>query len=122
VEEFLFQPSEACQRWSADRRQNRQTPMTPSQRARKRKARPKRTPRDHYTVDTYYKAVARACVLAKVPHWHPNQLRHTRATEIRRRAGLDAARAVLGHRSPGITATYAELDQALASEVMAAMG
>ncbi|MFT3880607.1 MAG: site-specific integrase [Gemmatales bacterium] len=35
--------------------------------------------------------------------WAPNQLRHTRATEIRQRYGLDQARAVLGHSTPIIT-------------------
>jgi hypothetical protein len=54
--------------------------------------------------------------------WHPNQLRHAKATEIRREAGLDAARAVLGHRSPSITETYAELDMGKAAEVMERLG
>ena len=57
-----------------------------------------------------------------VPHWHPNQLRHTKATEIRREAGLDAARVVLGHRSPQITEIYAEIDLNKAAEVMARLG
>jgi integrase len=57
-----------------------------------------------------------------VPCWHPHQLRHTKATEIRREAGLDAARAVLGHRSPQITETYAEIDINKAAEVMAKLG
>jgi hypothetical protein len=54
--------------------------------------------------------------------WHPNQLRHAKATEIRREAGLDAARAVLGHRSPVITETYAEQDMATAAAVMERLG
>jgi integrase len=54
--------------------------------------------------------------------WHPHQLRHTKATEIRKEAGLDAARAVLGHRSPQITEVYAELDIGKASEVMERFG
>jgi hypothetical protein len=57
-----------------------------------------------------------------VPHWHPHQLRHTKATEIRREAGLDAARAVLGHRSPKVTEVYAEIDVNKAAEVMAKLG
>ena len=59
---------------------------------------------------------------AGVPHWHPNQLRHTKATEIRRDAGLDAARVVLGHRSPQMTEVYAEIDVNKAAEVMARLG
>jgi integrase len=54
--------------------------------------------------------------------WHPHQLRHTKATEIRKEAGLDAARAVLGHRSPQITEVYAELDTEKAMKVMAKLG
>jgi integrase len=54
--------------------------------------------------------------------WHPHQLRHTKATEIRREAGLDAARAVLGHRSPAVTEVYAELDMGKAAEVMERLG
>jgi len=67
-------------------------------------------------------AIAAACEKAGVPHWHPNQLRHTKATEIRREEGLDASRVVLGHRSPQITETYAEIDTKKAIEVMAKMG
>ena len=58
----------------------------------------------------------------KAHRWHPNQLRHTKATELRREFGLDAARAVLGHRSPQITEVYAELDMNRASEVMEKLG
>jgi integrase len=57
-----------------------------------------------------------------VPHWHPHQLRHTKATEVRKEAGLDAARAVLGHRSPVITEHYAELDVSKAADVMERLG
>jgi integrase len=54
--------------------------------------------------------------------WAPNQLRHTKATEIRRVAGLDAARAVLGHRSPQVTEVYAEVDLDKAAAVMERLG
>jgi integrase len=58
----------------------------------------------------------------KAHRWHPNQLRHAAATEIRREAGLDAARAVLGHRSPQITEVYAEIDVRKAAAVMEKLG
>jgi integrase len=58
----------------------------------------------------------------KAHRWNPHRLRHTKATEIRREAGLDAARAVLGHRSTAITETYAELDMSKAAEVMERLG
>ena len=58
----------------------------------------------------------------KEHRWSANQLRHAKATELRREAGLDAARVVLGHRSPQVTEVYAELDTAKAAEIMAKLG
>jgi hypothetical protein len=58
----------------------------------------------------------------KAHQWAANQLRHARATEIRREAGLDAARAVLGHRSSQITEVYAEIDVGKAAEIMIRIG
>jgi integrase len=58
----------------------------------------------------------------KAHRWHPNQLRHAKATELRRECGLDTARAVLGHRSPRITELYAEIDVAKAAEAMTKLG
>jgi len=55
-------------------------------------------------------------------HWHPHQLRHTFATLVRKRFGLDAARAVLGHRSPVVTEIYAEIDRDKSSQVVASIG
>jgi integrase len=54
--------------------------------------------------------------------WHPHQLRHTAATELRSRFGIEAARVVLGHRSSGATEIYAAQDQGKAAEIMAAVG
>jgi integrase len=58
----------------------------------------------------------------KVPDFHPRQLRHTAAARIRKEMGLDAARAMLGHRNLKITADYAELDQALAGKAAMKLG
>ena len=41
-------------------------------------------------------------------HWHPHQLRHNAATEIRKEFGIEAAKIILGHQSVGITEIYAE--------------
>ena len=57
-----------------------------------------------------------------MPHWTPNQIRHTAATVIEDEHGLDAARASLGHRSPDITKTYAAADLAIATRVAAKRG
>lgn len=42
--------------------------------------------------------------------WSPNQLRHAKATELRKRYGLEVARLALGHSSADMTAVYAERD------------
>jgi integrase len=135
---FLFSPKEAAAERNARRRQERKTPMTPSQAKRKAKLRPERAPGQHYTTSSYAHAIAHACDKADtaahekdksippeqrvIPHWHPHQLRHTAATAIRREYGLDVARVVLGHRSPQITELYAELDVNRAAEVMEKLG
>jgi integrase len=146
VTEFLFQPREAEAARHAERRQQRHTPMTPSQARRQRKRNPKKQPCEFYNVVSYGRAIRNAidkanraaacepckakkpkercpsCQAAALPRWHAHQLRHTRAAEIKRAAGLDAARAVLGHRTPIITEHYAELDIGQAVEVMAKIG
>ena len=58
----------------------------------------------------------------KAHRWHPNQLRHTVATEVRARFGLEAAQAVLGHAKADVTQVYAERDLSKAAEVMRQIG
>lgn len=118
---YLFSPAETMAALRAEQRQKRKTKVQPSQQDR-RKKRPERKPGQRYTVGAYAYAIRRACIKAGVPHWHPHQLRHNAATEIRREAGLDAARAVLGHRTPAITEVYAEIDTAKAAAVMEKLG
>jgi integrase len=54
--------------------------------------------------------------------WHPNQLRHTRATEVRRQYGLEAAQVVLGHAKADVTQVYAERNLGLAERIAAEIG
>jgi integrase len=54
--------------------------------------------------------------------WNPHQLRHTRATVIRKRFGLEAAQVVLGHADCKVTEVYAERDFELAARVMREIG
>ncbi len=55
--------------------------------------------------------------------WAPNQLRHARATEVRRLFGLDGAAATLGHAQLETTAEwYAERSRELAERVALATG
>lgn len=57
-----------------------------------------------------------------VPPWRPYALRHAAATRLRREAGLEAARVVLGHSSLQMAEHYAQIDRAKAVEVMARLG
>jgi integrase len=97
----------------------RTAPVTASRTGRPA-ARPK--PGGRYTKDSYRVAIQRACRRAGVPVWTPLQLRHTAATLIRSRYGLEAAQAVLGHAKADVTQIYAERDRARACAVMAEIG
>ncbi|MEE8104218.1 MAG: site-specific integrase [Planctomycetota bacterium] len=119
---FVFSPREAEATRRKERRDNRASPMTPSQAKRKRGRKPKRAPGESYTVHSYRRCIARACENADVPHWHPHQLRHNAATRIRKEHGIEAARAVLGQRSVAVTEIYAEQDRTLAARVMSQVG
>jgi integrase len=142
---YLFSPRLALEEVRRSRRLRRKTPVQPSQQYR-RKRKPRRQPGERYTTGSYGKSIRkaieranteRACEACKelkpadrcaackanaIPVWHPHQLRHTAATKIRREAGLDVARVVLGHRSPQITELYAELDTTRAAAVMEKLG
>jgi integrase len=54
---FLFSPKESEQQRGVERRKNRKSPMTPSQAARRPKARAKRPKRDHYDTASYRRAI-----------------------------------------------------------------
>jgi integrase len=117
----LFIPAESRQERYEDLRAARTSKVQPSQKERKKKS-PKRKPGRRYGVPAYDRAIARACEKAGVPLWRPNQLRHTHATEVRRRYGLEAAQVALGHSSADITQVYAERDLSLAERVAREIG
>ncbi|QDT14610.1 tyrosine-type recombinase/integrase [Alienimonas californiensis] len=50
--------------------------------------------------------------------WSPNQLRHTCATQLRAKYGIELTRTVLGHSDIGTSEIYAERDLAAAERVM----
>jgi integrase len=83
---------------------------------------PKRTPGRRYSTDTYGKAIKRACVKAKVEKWAPNQLRHSSASEIRSKFGLEGAQVILGHASADVTQVYAERDEKLGTRIAREIG
>lgn len=122
LDAYLFSPQNAEHARNEERRANRKSKMTPSQAKRRRKRHAQRTPSDHYTKVSYYRAITRACDRAGVPSWFPNQLRHNAATRLRKEHGLEAAQVVLGHRTANVTQVYAERDHSKAREVMARIG
>jgi len=130
TQSYVFPPAVVEQERNRLRRANRKTPLWPSHERRlaaKRKPDRAKPPGERYDATSYRKAIGYAIRWARkagvdVPDWTPHQLRHTAATKIRREKGLDAARAMLGHRTLAVTDTYAELDQALAVETARELG
>jgi integrase len=126
---YLFSPRKLMEERAATMRANRKTKVQPSQRNR-RKRMPQRTLGERYSVGSYAHAIRKAierhnrdkAQADQIPHWHPHQLRHLRALELKREVGLDVARAILGHRSPVITEMYASLDVAKGAEAMQRLG
>jgi integrase len=122
VTDYLFSPIRSEQARLARVRQRRRSPVTPSQARRRPSGRRKAPLRDHYDAASYRRAIRRACKKAGIPNWHPNQLRHSRLTEIRKEYGLEAARTCAGHGDVATTQHYAEQNRTLALRVMAEIG
>jgi integrase len=126
---YLFAPRRLMEERAATMRAARKSKVQPSQVDRRTK-RPKKKPGEAYSVQSYGRAITEAInrhnrgkpEAEQLPHWHPHRLRHLRALELKREAGLDVARAVLGHRSPCVTEMYATLDVARAAELMGRIG
>jgi integrase len=131
---YCFSPAESERQRSKVRRLARQSPLTPSQRARKPKRNGRRRPRDHYDNASYRRAISRGVnALNKarqaekpnaplVEDWAPNRIRHTAGTEVRKKFGLEAAQVVLGHAQADVTQIYAEADMKLAEKVVRRIG
>jgi integrase len=141
---YCFVPAESERKRNALKRENRQSPMTPSQSRRRPKRHPKRAPGDRYTTGSYRRSIERAVDAINrvrrdeardatkatgvevepslLPEWTPNQMRHAAATEIRKQFGLEAAQVTLGHSQADVTQIYAERDLTLAAEVMRKIG
>lgn len=140
---YLFSPKDA----DAERRERlhaaRRTPMSCGNSPGTNKSRsPKKSPRDHYDVAAYRRAITLGCDRADaearkqlparkraklnetrlVPRWHPHQLRHSVATRIRRMYGVEAAQMTLGHRGIGTTELYAEKNLEAARDIMRKIG
>ncbi len=116
VDAYLFSPreaiAEAALRANGHRRGNQ--PASPRKTSRR--------VGEVYTASSYRQAIRRACESDGIPKWTPHQLRHTAATEIRERFGLDRAQVILGHSSAKVTEVYAELDAEKAIAVAREIG
>ena len=141
-ESLCFQPADSERKRLAVVHEARTTPLSYGNRpGTNRKRSPKWKPGQRYDKNAYCRAVRRAVDRANksrleeaekagieastvelIPRWHVNQLRHTAATLLRSKFGLDAARIVLGHSDPKITLTYAEADLAKAAQCMKEVG
>jgi integrase len=135
---YLFSPREAWE-WQLKHRQvsfkaERKTPIYPSELKAREKAKqtrrrrtPKRPKRNHYDTDSYRRAIMYGFKKAQkagvqIPHWHPHQLRHSLATEIRKKYGIEAAQIALGHARADVTEVYAEKNMEIAKKIAREMG
>jgi len=134
---YCFSPAESVEKHQVEMRARRRTRVQPSQHSRRKRS-PRKVPGHHYTRHAYCQAITRAILNVNrqrtkeaidagvdpvlVPHWHANQLRHSKATEVRCRFGLEAAQVILGHAKADVTQVYAERDARLAVEVARRIG
>lgn len=121
--DYCFCPNDSEKKRLASRHEKRVTPIgcgnkPGSNRTRK----PKRKAGDKYTPDSYRRAVQRGAKKAGLLSWHPNQLRHSAATQIRSEFGLEAAQVTLGHAKMNTTEAYAERDLTKAIDVARRIG
>jgi integrase len=148
---YLFSPRRAVTEQIAERRAGRKTPLWDSHvryQAKERGRRGRKPLTDHYDDNSYRRAIARACdqafphpVLGRIRRknltpeqraelkawqsehrWHPNQLRHSAATAIRRKYGAEAAQCVLGHAQLSTTEIYAEKSLEAARQIAREIG
>jgi integrase len=146
---YCFRPCDSEEKRRAEAHAKRRIPLSYGNRpGTNRKSKPKLTPGECYTTNSYRRSINRGCdkafphpklgykLLSKFTeaekqelrewqsehHWSPNQLRHTAATEIRRDHGLEAAQVILGHSQLGVTQVYAERDVAKGMEVARQIG
>jgi integrase len=139
---YIFSPAAYVRDLRERRAAARKSKRTPSElRHRTRRKQPKRVPADRYDRRSYRQAVVRACDKANVaalkargidpaaedaprlvPRWSPLQLRHTAATAVRARFGVEAAKVILGHSRVETAQIYAEKDEARARQIAGEIG
>jgi integrase len=118
----VFSPRTAMEERNAEKRANRKTKLTPSQKARdKQRAKKPRKIAEFYNRISYRKAIQYAIDAVnrelpdgeKVPQWTPYRIRNRVATEIETKIGLDEAQAQLGHTSANMTKRYSDAQLAI---------
>lgn len=124
ADSYAFSPQESERRRREERHAKRKTPLSCGNRpgSKAGKAKTKRKIRKCYDADAYRRAVQRAAEKANVPIWHPYQLRHTRATELREKYGIEHTAAVLGHSDLRTSLIYAEASEARAIAIAREVG
>ncbi len=134
----VFDPRDAERERRERLHASRKTPLSCGNRpGTNRRRKPKRFPSGRYSVGAYYVAIRRGCDKADawakggmvihneervIPRWHPPQLRHTAATELRKTHGVEAAQVILGHQTLSVTQLYAEKNVAAAKKIMGEVG
>lgn len=143
-EVFIFSPKES-EKWrneqrASNRNPNRKTPIYPcellAREQRKKMSNSRKLNRitgDNYTVDSYRRVVKYAIkrvnearanedpAVDPLPSWHPYQLRHTAATELRKQFGIEAVPLGLGN-SADLAELYAERDLELLKKIAREVG
>ena len=89
-----------------------------------RPARVSTTPRvkRRYRVDSYRRAIVRACEKAGVEAWAPNRLRHLAGTEFRRQFGIEVTAVLLGHSNLRTSEIYAQSNDVAGIAAMKQIG
>lgn len=119
----LFSARTAWEEFVTEKRSRRQTAETKQMRERDARRATAEPVAEFFTVDEYRRAIERACDRAEVPRWSPHRLRHAAGTRIAKDAGIEAARAALGHSDTSTTRRYAHgADVAIAKSVAGRLG
>lgn len=124
-----FSPIEAYQQNLAMRRERRVTPENEGNRPHGARKAIKEL-HDRYDSQSYARAIKRAVQRLnrgredgdKLQAWSPNQLRHLKATEVRKLFGLDGVQAALGHSHARVSEIYAELSDDKGVEIARRLG
>ncbi|MEM6259130.1 MAG: tyrosine-type recombinase/integrase [Planctomycetota bacterium] len=113
VDAYLFDPRQAHAEQKAA---NATTRRRANQKPNKRKT--QRSIGAHYTVDSYRRAVTRACDAASTTRWTPRQLRKNGLIRLEQQHGLEAASKYADHADATVTLRhYLERDNAMLDRI-----